>query len=84
MDRLSSCRNRDDLLRLLGHPKYAVSGEHFGTKEPGEELVRPDRVECYETSRCGFEVWFKDGRYLLTCGHLRFSILDLLAMKTAD
>lgn len=63
------CENRAELEQLLGRPRYAMQGTHYGTADtPDDELVQPDLVEVYERNGCMIEIWFKDGAMMTMHG----------------
>jgi hypothetical protein len=61
----------------LGAPRYGLSGKHFGSRSPGCEIVRPDRVECYEKDGCQIEIWFRADRVMQMVGNVRPSVWDV-------
>ncbi|MCS7468217.1 hypothetical protein NZK35_16315 [Stieleria sp. ICT_E10.1] len=66
------CANRQQLEELIGQPRYAMLGDHYGTSDSMDgPITRPDVVEVYERDGCMVEVWFKDGK-LMTMNGMAF------------
>ncbi|TWU43550.1 hypothetical protein Q31b_25910 [Novipirellula aureliae] len=63
------CANRQQLEELLGQPRYAMLGDHYGTSDSVDGPISgPDLVEIYERDGCMVEVWFKDGKWMTMNG----------------
>ena len=78
MDRVQACSDRKELIGVLGPPKYAMSGEHFGSIESGGEWIRPDRVECYEKDGCTIDICFRDAKLMMIIGVVKMSPWEIV------
>ncbi len=59
---LGTCQRREDYQRLLGSPKYALSGKGVGRLCHGMIVDSPDVIECYRVGCCCVELYFRDNR----------------------
>lgn len=75
LDQMARCRGREELERLLGEPRYAVSGERCG--QPGGTPQSPDLIECYESEGCCIDLWFKDDRLADVSGFVKPTVWDV-------
>ncbi len=72
LDEIAHCRNREELERLLGPPRYAVSGEACGPLRTDAA----DLIECYETGGCCIDLWFKNDRLVDVSGFVKPTVWD--------
>jgi hypothetical protein len=70
---------REDLERILGMPKYALSGAGFEATAHNDEMIIPDRVEVYYRHGCVVDMWFCKGNVCSIVGFVPFTYWDVLA-----
>ena len=73
---IGKCQNRLELEKLLGKPKYVLTGKGFESYPPAGGIMVPDIVEIYLKKRCRIDVHFKDNRLESICGMGQMSPWD--------
>jgi DNA-directed RNA polymerase subunit RPC12/RpoP len=78
LDEMAWCRGREELIRVIGEPLYAVGGKSCGAVLGDGTQESPDVIECYESEGCCIDLWFKDDRLVSVSGFVKPTVWDFV------